>query len=40
MGLRIMFTGYYSWSAAVCELGFSALKLGELNPEHLATGKK
>ena len=40
MGLRVMFSAPYSWAAAPCELVFSALKLGELNPEHLASGKK
>ena len=40
MGLRVMFSAPYSWAAAPCELAFSALKLGELNPERLPTGKK
>ena len=40
MQLPIMYSGPYSYSTAPIELLFSALKLGELNPERLPTGKK
>ena len=40
MGLPIMFSAPYCYSTAPIELVFAALKLGELNPERLPTGKK
>ena len=40
MELPIIFSGPYSYSAAPIEMVFSALKLGDLNPERLPTGKK
>ena len=40
MGLQTCYTGPYSYSSAPIELMFAALKLGDLNPEHLPTGKK
>lgn len=40
MQLKTMYSGPYSYSAAPAELVFAALKLGELNPERLPTGKK
>ena len=39
-GCNNIFLGPYSFSAAPCELLFAALKRGNLNPEHLPTGKK
>ena len=39
-GCDIIFLGPYSFAAAPCELFFSALKRTQLNPHHLATGKK
>ena len=35
-----MYTGPYSYSAAPVEMVFAALKLGDLNPLRLPTGKK
>ena len=40
MGLPIIFSGPYSYAAAPVELLFAAMKLGDLNPERLPTGKK
>ena len=40
MGLPIMFSAPYSYSTAPIELVFAALKLGDLNPNRLPTGKK
>ena len=40
MQLPVIYTGPYSYSAAPIELVFAALKLGDLNPERLPTGKK
>ncbi len=40
MQLPIMFSAPYCWSTAPCESAFAALKLGELNPEKLPTGKR
>ena len=38
--LPIIYSGPYSYSAAPVELVFAALKLGDLNPNRLPTGKK
>ena len=40
MELPLIFSGPYSYSTAPIELVFSALKLGNLNPSRLPTGKK
>ena len=40
MRLPIIFSGVYAYAGAPVELLFSALKLGDLNPERLPTGKK
>ena len=40
MELPIVYSGPYSYSAAPIEKVFAALKLGDLNPERLPTGKK
>ena len=40
MGLNLIFSAPYSYSAAPVETLFSGLKFGELNPEKLPTGKK
>ena len=40
LGAKILYSGPYSYSAAPVELAFAALKLGELNPDRLPTGKK
>ena len=40
MQLPITYSGPYSYSTAPIELVFGALKLGDLNPEKLPTGKK
>lgn len=40
MELPVMYTAPYSYSAAPIELLWAALKLGELNPEGLPTGKR
>ena len=40
LGLKTIFSGPYSYSAAPIELLFSGLKHGELNPDNMATGKK
>ena len=40
MQLPVIFSGPYGYSAAPVELVFAALKLGELNPQRLPTGKK
>ena len=38
--LPVIFSGPYSYSTAPAELVFAALKLGDLNPERLPTGKR
>ena len=38
--LPIIYSGPYSYSTAPIELVFGALKLGDLNPNRLPTGKK
>ena len=40
MGLNMTFSAPYSYSAAPIETLFSNLKLGELNPDRQATGKR
>ena len=40
MQLPIIYSGPYSYSTAPIELMFGALKLGDLNPNRLPTGKK
>ena len=40
MGLPVIYSGPYCYASAPIELMFAALKLGELNPERLPTGKK
>ena len=40
MELPIIYSGPYSYAAAPIELVFAALKLGDMNPERLPTGKK
>ncbi len=40
MNLPIIYSAPYSYSTAPVESAFAALKLGELNPERLPTGKK
>ena len=40
MQLPIIYSGPYSYSTAPIELMFAALKLGDLNPNRLPTGKK
>ena len=40
MQLPVIFSGPYSYSSAPVALVFAALKLGELNPGRLSTGKK
>ena len=40
MELPIIYSGPYSYSTAPIELVFGALKLGDLNPQRLPTGKK
>ena len=38
--LKIIYTGPYSYSGAAIETLFAHLKIGELNPEGLSTGKR
>ena len=40
MELPIIYSGPYSYSTAPIELVFGALKLGDLNPNRLPTGKR
>ena len=40
MDLPVIYSGPYCYSSAAIELVFAALKLGELNPDRLPTGKK
>ena len=40
MELPVVYSGPYSYSTAPIELVFGALKLGDLNPNKLPTGKK
>ena len=40
LDVPIIFSGPYSYSAAPVEQLFSALKLGDLNPDRHPTGKK
>ena len=39
-GIRVMFTGPYSYSGSPVELYFAALKSTNLNPTMHATGKR
>ena len=40
LGLKTIYSGPYSFSAAPIELLFGGLKKGELNPDGQATGKR
>ena len=40
LGLKVIFTGPYSYDAVPIETLFSQLKRGDLNPERLPTGKR
>ena len=40
MELPIIYSGPYSYSTAPIESVFAALKLGDLNPDRLPTGKR
>ena len=40
LGIKVIYSGPYSYSSAPIETLFSALKLGELNAEGLSTGKR
>ena len=40
LGLKLIFSGPYSYSAAPIELLFGGLKRGELNPDGQTTGKR
>ena len=40
MGLRVIYSGPYSYSAAPVELVFGALKNQEINPDGKPTGKR
>ena len=40
MSLPVIYSGPYAYGAAPIEKAFAALKLGDLNPERLPTGKK
>ena len=40
LGLKVIFSGPYSYSAAPIELLFGGMKIGEINPDGQATGKK
>ena len=40
LGIHVMFSGPYGYDAAPIETLFSHLKLGDLNPEKLPTGKR
>ena len=40
LGLQVVYSGPYSFSAAPIETLFSGLKRGELNPDNIATGKR
>ena len=40
MQVPIMYSGPYSYSAAPIETLFALLKLGELNKDHVSTGKR
>ena len=40
LGVPILYSGPYSYSAAAVEMVFAALKLGDLNPDRFPTGKK
>ena len=40
LGIQFIYSGPYSYSAAPIETLFAHLKLGELNEEGLATGKR
>ena len=40
LDIPIIYSGPYSYSAAAVESVFASLKLGDLNPDRLPTGKK
>ena len=40
LGIKFIYSGPYSYSAAPAELLFGGLKDGDINPENKATSKK
>ena len=40
LGLQVIYSGPYSYSAAPVETLFSGIKLGQLNPNNESTGKR
>ena len=40
LGLRVIFSGPYSYTAAPIETYFAQLKAGNLNPDRIAVGKR
>ena len=40
LGIRLIFSGPYSYSSAVAEYLFGGLKTSEINPDHLPTTKR
>ena len=40
LGLQVIYSGPYSYSAAPIETLFSGIKLGQLNPNNESTGKR
>ena len=40
LGLKIIYSGPYGYSASPIEMLFGGLKVGEINPELLTTGKR
>ena len=40
LGVKVIYTGPYSYSGVPIELLFSGLKLGDLNPQKQPTGKR
>ena len=40
LGLKIIYSGPYGYSASPIEMLFGGLKVGEINPQLLTTGKR
>ena len=38
--VAVLFTGPHSYDASPCELYFATFKAADINPRHVATGKK
>ena len=40
LGIRVIFSGPYAYTAAPCEMWFAKVKFGDLNPDCIKVGKR